>query len=78
MSGVAIGIYGPEAGRIQMEISGVNWWFAVGADDVNARQKFRMTKDYSVDVMCQNHTHQTLVTDRSDKDDPKTDTLLVV
>ncbi len=40
-------------------VYGVNWWFAVGADDVNARQKFRITKEYSVDVLCQNQTPNT-------------------
>ena len=52
---------------IEMEIDGVHWWFAVGADDATARQKFRMTKEYSVDVKT---THQTLVTDRSDRGRP--------
>lgn len=78
MSGVAMGIYGPEAGRIEMiemiEME-IDWWFAVGADDANARQKFRMTKEYSVDVKT---THQTLVAIGLTWDDPKTDTLLVV
>lgn len=39
----------------------------VGADDATARQKFRMTKEYSVDVKT---THQTLVSDRSDRGRP--------